>query len=651
MAEKDNQIKEHIKTLLPNYLQELGINDLKKNFNCLNPSHEDKHPSMSYNPNANKVKCFGCGVNWDIYDLYAVLEDNAPIDGTTVEYDFSKVLSELGQRYNVQGVPSYQPTPQSKKKNSKKALIAKTIENAQLHLGETDYLQKRGISIDLAKKFKLGYISEWKNTDIYVDDEAKFNKMPSSKRLIIPTSDYSYTARYIGEDKKQNRYMKVGKAHLFNSRALNQDTKPIFLVEGEFDALSILEASDKVEAIGLGSVSDQDIFINLLKKVKQHNSNYDPEFFIAMDNDGAGERANHQLEIKLNNNGFDNCHIVTSTLLNGHKDANEALLADKSKLTNNINKVLEDPDQYLANLLKRIANNQKEQLFIPTKFSNLDNVLDGGLYPQLYVLGAISSLGKTTFTLQIADNIARQKRKVFFFSLETSKDTLTEKILSRITFDTAQSDKNLMQTARSIENGYFMEVDENGNLKHPELNQHVMKAFGYYSLYYQYLTIMNGITKRPSAIDVYQKVKRYCLKHPDERPVVIVDYLQILRPIENGLTDKEAVTSSIAKLNELTEEFQCPVIVISSFNRQHYNEPVSMASFKESGEIEYYSDVLIGLQYQQGCSPDEQDFTNEDVLAPRQVEAKILKNRNGKSHNTVKFNFYNAFNEFIPDEN
>lgn len=652
MAEKDNQIKEHIKTLLPNYLQELGINDLKKNFNCLNPSHEDKHPSMSYNPNANKVKCFGCGVSWDIYDLYAVLEDNAPIDGTTVEYDFSKILSELGQRYNVQGVPSYQPTPQSKKKNSKKALIAKTIENAQLHLDETNYLQKRGISLDLAKKFKLGYISEWKNTDIYVDDEAKFNKMSSSKRLIIPTSDYSYTARYIGEDKNHNRYMKVGKAHLFNSRALSQDTKPIFLVEGEFDALSILEASDKVEAIGLGSVSDQDIFINLLKKVKQHNSNYDPEFFIAMDNDNAGELANHQLEKKLQGLGFDNVHIVTKSLLGSYKDANEALVKDRARLQKRLENVLKDPDQYLINLLKRIQENMTQQRFIPTGFDNLDRVLDGGLYPQLYIIGAVSSLGKTTFTLQIADNIAKQKRPVFFFSLETSRDTLTEKIISRHTFEqaTLECDYKLAQNARSIDNGYFFESDE-GGIKHKKVFDSVMRAFDSFANYYQYLKINNGITNRPSAQDIYNKVARYCTKNPDIEPVVIVDYLQILKPLEKGLTDKEAVTASVAKLNELTEEFHAPVILISSFNRQSYDKEVAFASFKESGEIEYYSDVLLGLQYQKDKTPD---FTTvEDPLTPREVELVILKNRNGASHKKVQFNFYNAYNMFeaqSPDE-
>jgi len=55
-----------------------------------------------------------------------------------------------------------------------------------------------------------------------------------------------------------------------------------------------------------------------------------------------------------------------------------------------------------------------------TGFSNLDE-LTGGLYPGLYVVGAISSLGKTTFVHQIGDQLAEQGDHVLFFSLEQSR--------------------------------------------------------------------------------------------------------------------------------------------------------------------------------------------------------------------------------------
>lgn len=651
MAVDYKEINQTIKSKMPDYLAELGVNDLNKNFMCVNPNHvhEKNTPSMKYYPDSYTVHCFGkCGVTWDIFDLYAVVNDDAPIQGMQAIYDYKQVFHELATKYGI-ATPKYEQSSNSLLDQKVKSAIAYTIKVAQERLEETDYFKKRGISLELAKKFHLGYVPEWRSPNAMFKGE---NTTPTP-RLIIPTSQTSYIARdtrtNVTGKQKDFIKMKAGNAHLFNGRALFNDSKPIFLVEGEIDALSIMEASDKVEAVGLGSVNYQDKLIELLKKYRnqaiEKGINYDPTFLIAMDNDDAGDQANHQILNKLKGLQFDNCHIVTSSLVDNYKDANDALVADKEKLTNNIEDILKDPDKYLVNLIKRIGDNLSKQLFIPTGFSNLDNALDGGLYPQLYVIGAVSSLGKTTFTLQIADNIAQQGRPVFFFSLETSKDTLTEKNISRITFETSQGDNELAQRARSIDNGYFLESDGK-KLKHPKVWKHVMNAFDMYEKYYNNLMINNGITHRPSATDIYNEVKRYCYKHPNSQPVVVVDYLQILKPMQDNLTDKEAVTSSVAKLNELTEEFNSPVILISSFNRQSYKNPVSMESFKESGEIEYYSDVLMGLQYQEGCAPD---FEHEDPTSPRNVEAVILKNRNGGSHKKVKFNFYNAYNEFIPD--
>ena len=54
-------------------LKSLGI-DTKKAFRCLNPEHEDKHPSMRYDAKRGKVHCFSCGVDYDIYDVKKLVE-------------------------------------------------------------------------------------------------------------------------------------------------------------------------------------------------------------------------------------------------------------------------------------------------------------------------------------------------------------------------------------------------------------------------------------------------------------------------------------------------------------------------------------------------------------------------------------------------
>ena len=83
-----------------------------------------------------------------------------------------------------------------------------------------------------------------------------------------------------------------------------------------------------------------------------------------------------------------------------------------------------------------------------------------------------------------------------------------------------------------------------------------------------------------------------------------------------------------------------------------------MAAFKESGAIEYGSDVLIALQ-PQGMKPGytkTEQKENADLVKKckrsevREVEAVILKNRNGKTGGGVGFKYYSLFNCFETDK-
>jgi len=102
------------------------------------------------------------------------------------------------------------------------------------------------------------------------------------------------------------------------------------------------------------------------------------------------------------------------------------------------------------------------------------------------------------------------------------------------------------------------------------------------------------------------------------------------------------------------------VIGISSFNRDNYTAPVNLASFKESGAIEYSSDVLIGLQYEgmdykEGEADKAREKRIRELMKTAQaaakdgkaqsLEIKILKNRNG-SKGSSKIYYYPMFNYF-----
>ena len=123
-------------------------------------------------------------------------------------------------------------------------------------------------------------------------------------------------------------------------------------------------------------------------------------------------------------------------------------------------------------------------------------------------------------------------------------------------------------------------------------------------------------------------------------PAVFIDYLQILRPVdETGRkSDKQNMDETVSELRRISKTYQVPIVAISSLNRAAYGQPISMESFKESGAIEYSSDVLLGLNpcgLRNGDQKDDlknnaQVFQGFREAATKDLEAVVLKNRIGK---------------------
>ena len=298
---------------------------------------------------------------------------------------------------------------------------------------------------------------------------------------------------------------------------------------------------------------------------------------------------------------------------------------------------------------------------IPTGFSNLDELLGGGLYAGLYFIGAISSLGKTTLTLQIADNVAEAGYGVLIFSLEMARSELMAKTLSRLSFLKSYEiygATRYAKTTRGILRGHFPLQEE---------QEVFAKSLSEYGEWGQNIHITEGIGD-VGVSHVRAKTEEY-IKHIGKPPVIVIDYLQILQNPEckHSLTDKQAVDKNVMELKRISRDYDTPVIGISSFNRDNYSAPVNMASFKESGAVEYSSDVLIGLQYYgwdfQDGEKGEKDAqrmmriraireANEIIaskLGGQDIQLKVLKNRNGK-RGSCRFNFWPAFNYFREKE-
>ena len=604
--------------------------------------------------NGTSWKCFSCNAGGDIFDLYGA------INGTA---DHNEQLRGLSELYGVQ-VASYRSTaqedfspeyqnPAKNERYTHNSIHTSVYTQAetedytdfflQAHkaVEQTDYWKKRGLSKETVDRFKLGYVAEWRHP--------KAPKAPTSPRLIIPTSTGSYLARdtrdEIPAEQKPYSKSKVGSIQLFNKRALQTATKPIFIVEGELDALSIIEVGG--EAVALGTTTKSKALVELLKAQAPAQA-----LIIALDNDEAGQRASRELTEGLQ--GL-NIPCYSFNPCGEYKDANEALQRDREALTIAVAEAehLQDEeeqakrDAYLknstANYLQSFINGIADSVdtpYIPTGFKKLDSVLDGGLYEGLYIVGAISSLGKTTIITQIADQIARAGTDVLIFSLEMARAEIMAKSISRHTLQSVLAtggDIRNAKTARGITTG--KRYIDYSQTERDLINSAIME----YSQYAQNIYISEGVGDI-GAEQIRETVQKHIL-YTGKTPVVIIDYLQILAPYSERATDKQNTDKAVMELKRISRDYKTPVIGISSFNRANYKEAVTMEAFKESGAIEYSSDILIGLQLK-GAGKKDFDANEAKRKDPREIELVILKNRNGRTGDSLSFNFYPLFNYF-----
>lgn len=294
---------------------------------------------------------------------------------------------------------------------------------------------------------------------------------------------------------------------------------------------------------------------------------------------------------------------------------------------------------YLQGFIDGIADSVNTP-YIPTGFTRLDTILDGGLYEGLYIIGAISSLGKTTLITQIADQIAQSGTDVLIFSLEMARTEIMSKSISRHTIQdvlaTGGDTKNA-KTARGITTG---KKYKNYSKTERDLIETAIKKYGEYA---DHIFIKEGIGDIGAA-QIRAAIEEH-ISITGNTPVVIVDYLQILAPANDRASDKQNTDKAVLELKRASRDFKLPILGISSFNRENYSNAVTMAAFKESGGIEYGCDVLIGLQLE-GAGNKNFDANEEKRKTPRGVELVILKNRNGRTGDTVCYKYYPMFNYF-----
>ena len=585
-----------------------------------------------------RYKCFKCGTSGDVINFYATEHNLSNLDA----------IPQVFEMYGLNLAPNFHKTSTQKNIPSNEEIInvqleieviANDIILATEHLHETDYFSKRGISYNVAEKYNCGFIEKWIHPKKRSD-----SKIIPSPRVIIPTSPESYVARAIDGNKIPK--MKAGSSEIFNIDALKTSNQHVVVVEGEFDALSIIEAGN--DAIALGSTNNIDKFIDWLtkKNIQPHQP-----LILNLDADDAGQKATKKLANELRKLRIKFYEI--NLILKDCKDQNESLVKFREKFFQEVAQIhqkvqqLQQTARYKLTDFAKIDTWEKNirtgRKAISTGWKSLDDVLDGGLYEGLYVIPGTPGTGKTAFAMQMAFQIAQQQKDVLYISMEMSEEELYERHISRISYQLFWYDENNKHKAKTVHSM----IQEGATV--PQAREIFKKVAPFFRTECSIGTL--------DADDIRKIVEIYEYEL-NSLPVVFIDYLQILKAHDAHMTDKQAVDYNVLRLKQLSRDFKIPVIILSSMNRMSYSDIISMAALKESGAIEYTADVCIGLQLANmeqikiGTSTGKAEKTIRQMKGKteRDMEVVILKNRNGKIGDELPFQYYAMFHHFVSVE-
>lgn len=538
------------------------------------------------------------------------------------------------------------PARQTDKETPAENAARVTIEQSRRDAADREkgflYLESRGISRATAERFKVGYLAG-RNEVIFPYLGGQKPYYAARNTATAPNGEGARWRMPGGLQKTP-----------YNLETLDRGPGDVFLVEGQIDVLSIEDAGGRaITAEGCEAI--------LAKAAKETGENI--RFLIIPDNDAdpaKGEKTAARMLDALTAAGLT---AYLARIPANYHDANDYLTQNREGLA-----------EWIQTAGDRAANETREAYSLKSAAANVDGwaadwesgkdsplstglfplddlFLDGGLYPGLYVLGALSSLGKTSFCLQIADYVA-QSRDVLYIALEQSAAELTAKTLSRLTADLSQMNGNEYKdalTARSI----------TSRAKRARAGRDQMQTLSEAIRQYK-----NGIGKNIFFLDAMSEtrpigtadIKKRLEEHKNSRgeyPLVIVDYMQILAPADPRATDKQNADRNIVELKKTARGLNIPIIGISSFNRANYYNRLSMEAFKESGAIEYTADVVLGIEPRGmvEAKGDTQTAENRQLVeacknsAIRELEIAVLKNRHGRTGRAgIRYNaMYNTF--------
>lgn len=232
-----------------------------------------------------------------------------------------------------------------------------------------------------------------------------------------------------------------------------------------------------------------------------------------------------------------------------------------------------EASQFLDTADKVIADYDQQYVKVPfggSLLSNMESKMNGGLTGgRTYVLGGIPSSGKTVLVNNIADNICLNGHPVLLFSYDDGRAEIRYRTYARFSGFEIEDFNNRRISKTDVES-----ICKNSSVSSINGNKYIVQE------------VFN--------VEDWPKLVEKIKKRHQKTPVIMVDYLRKIKTENHRGDERLRVDEILFNLTNMAKAHNMPILVISELARDSYKagQRLSMASFKESGSIEYEASWL-----------------------------------------------------------
>jgi len=268
--------------------------------------------------------------------------------------------------------------------------------------------------------------------------------------------------------------------------------------------------------------------------------------------------------------------------------------------------------------------------FVPSGMPALDNMVGGWPRSEMTIIAGRPGMGKTAFATSVALNVAQMRRAVLFISLEMPAPSITARMLSAIHFD--QHARNYSAdriTYQAIIQGALSDAQFEKIYDAGEVLRKLPMT----------IVDMPGLSISDVEIEMIRWLSE-CRRNSVEPGVVVIDYLQRLRPPDRYRGERvNEITEISNAIKDMAMRHDVAVVALSQLNREveRRNDKRPQASdLRDSGALEQDAHTIIMLyreahylEQELKAKPDDMELVSRLQEAKDRLEAVCVKNRNG----------------------